>query len=151
MNKFIFNKENKGKMNDLEKLQYFDAIFTSGNKLIPGTALHWAERSNIQYSNVTVDDYFEILLAMAGLSKQDLTTKQWTDFKDELWKGVKWGSELLRVGQVVRLYNKRYTGNLYVITQLDPLGFNVYNRRLPQYRFNDLDYSSIDKIINFNL
>lgn len=138
-------------MNDLEKLQYFDAIFTSGNKLIPGAAIAWIQQNNVQYRNVTVDDYFEILLDMTGLSRKDLTTKQWTDFKDELWKGVKWGSELLRIGQVVRLYNKRYAGNLYVITQLDPLGFNVYNRRLPQYRFNDLDYSSIDKIINFNL
>lgn len=138
-------------MNDLEKLQYFDALFTSGGKLIPSTAIKWVQRNNVQYRNVTVDDYFEILLKMAGLSKRELSAKQWSDFKEEMWKGVRWGPELLRIGQVVRLYNKRYTGNLYVITQINPLGFNVHNRRLPQYRFNDLDYSSIDKIINFNL
>lgn len=141
-------------MNDnieMEKLKYFDDLFSSGGQIIQGEAIKWAKQNNVVFQDITVDDYFELLLAIAGLSKNDLTAKQWRDFKKEMWLGVKWGPELLRVGQVVRLYNKRFTGNLYVITQLDPLGFNVYNRRLPQYRFQDLDYSSIDKIVNFNL
>jgi hypothetical protein len=137
-------------MNDTQKLKYFDDLFSSGGQIIKGEAVKWARQNNVNFRNITVDDYFELLLAIIGLSKNDLTQKQWEDFKEELWKGIEWGPELLKVGQVVRLINKRFTCNLYVITQLDPLGFNVYNRRLAQYRFNDLDYSSIDKIIDFN-
>lgn len=132
-----------------EKLKYFDDLFSSGGQIIRGAAVDWARQHNVSIR--TVDDYFKLLLIIAGISRNDLTGKQWRDFKQEMWKGVQWGPELLRVGQILRLYNRRFTGNQYVITRLDPLGFNVYNRRLPQYRFNDLDYSSIDKILVFNL
>ena len=137
-------------MNDLQKLKYFDNLFSSGGQIIKGEAIKWIKKNNIGFRKIKVDDYFELLLIIAGTSRRQLTGQQWKDFKNEMWKGVKWNPKLLKIGQVVRLYNERFTGNLYVITQLDPLGFNVYNRRLPQYQFNDLDYSSIDKIINFN-
>ena len=138
-------------MNDIQKLKYFDNLFSSGGQIIKGEAIKWAKRNNVRFNDITVDDYFELLLQIAGSSKEELTARQWKEFKEELWKGVKWSPELLKVGQVLCLYNKNFTGNRYVITRLGRLGFDVYNRRLPQYRFNDLDYSSIDKILIFNL
>jgi len=142
-------------MNDDEKLKYFDTLFSSGN-LVPGIALKWAKDNNIQFQNVGVNDYFDLLLLMAGKSRgklpgQRITNKQFTDFKKELWDSVEWNPYILRVGQVLRLYNKRFTGNEYVIDALNPLGFDVHNRRMPQYKFKDLDYDSIDKIQRFNL
>ena len=138
-------------MNNRQKLAYYDKLFTSGNNLVPRAALDWARANNVRYNNITADDYFELLLVMSGTSKNNLTPRQFRDFKDVLWQDVEYSKELLKVGQVLRLKNKRFTGNQYVITRLTGKGFDVHNRRQPQYRFEDLDYSSIDKILVFNL
>jgi hypothetical protein len=132
-------------MNNTQKLQYFDNLFTSGN-LIPGAAIAWARRNNFIVRNV--NDYFKLLLKMSGTKT---TPKKFREFKNKMWKEVEFSKDNLRLGQVLKLVNKRFTGNQYVITALNPLGFDVYNQRLPRYKFQDLDYDSIDKILNFNL
>jgi len=126
----------------MNNLEYFDLIFSSDGQIIPGVAVKWATKKGITVN--TFDDYFKVLLKMSNLK---LSKSQFEKFKNQMWKGVKWSPYLLKVGQVVRLYNKRFTGNRYVITALHPLGFDVYNQRLPQYRFSDLDYDSIDRIL----
>lgn len=50
----------------------------------------------------------------------------------------------IKVGMKLRLINKRYTGNIYTVIGTSKLGFDVENNK---YVFLNLDYDSIDKII----
>lgn len=127
------------------KLKYFDALFTSG-PLPKGVAVKYARRNGIQVEDV--NDYFNLLLDMFGITPADINM---TDFKREIWDLVRFNKKVLRVGQIVRLVNKRFTGNRYRILALYDRGFDVENTRLPKYKFYDLDYNSIEKILNFQL
>lgn len=50
----------------------------------------------------------------------------------------------IKVGMKLRLVNKRFTGNVYTVTNTNKLGFDAKNGK---YVFLNLDYDSIDKII----
>jgi len=115
---------------------------TFSDIFVPGTVSKWAEKNG--FSIASFDDYIDVLLKMVGnpyISRDR--------FKQELWKRVNFTKKKVADGQVVRLVNKRFTGNLYVITRRTNRGFDAYNQALPQYHFTDLDYDSIAEIVSF--
>lgn len=127
----------------MSRLKYFDRLFTTG-PLVRNVAVDYAKDNNIRVT--TIDDYFRLILEMVGA---DADNVDMDEFAQEMWNLVVFNKNVLRVGQIVRLVNKRYTGNLYRILALHNRGFDVENIRLPKYKFYDLDYDSIDKIIRF--
>jgi len=56
----------------------------------------------------------------------------------------KYSKKNIKPGMKVRLMNKRFTGNVYTITNTSRLGFDAQNGK---YVFLNLDYGSIDKIL----
>jgi hypothetical protein len=126
----------------MSRLKYFDRLFTSG-PLIRNVAVEYAKDNNIRVD--TFDDYFRLVLEMVDIDPNDVNMDE---FAQEMWKMVVFNKNVLRVGQIVRLVNKRFTGNRYRILALHNKGFDVENVQKPKYKFYDLDYDSIDKILN---
>jgi hypothetical protein len=127
----------------MSRLKYFDQLFTTG-PLVRNVAVKYAKNNNIQVD--TLDDYFRLVLEIVDVDPDNIDMDE---FAQEMWSLVVFNQNVLRVGQIVRLVNKRFTGNLYRILALHNRGFDVENIRLPKYKFYDLDYNSIDKIIRF--
>jgi hypothetical protein len=125
----------------MSRLKYFDRLFTSG-PLIRNVAVEYAKDNNIRVD--TFDDYFRLVLEMVDIDPNDVNMDE---FAQEMWKMVVFNKNVLRVGQIVRLVNKRFTGNRYRILALHNKGFDVENVQKPKYKFYDLDYDSIDKIL----
>jgi len=127
----------------MNNLKYFDKLFTSG-PLPKGIAIKYATENDITVN--TVNDYFQLLLDMFGVDRRTINMQE---FRDEMWSLVKFNKNILRLGQIVRLVNRRFTGNRYRIIGLHSRGFDVENVAQPKYKFYDLDYDSIDRILQF--
>jgi len=56
----------------------------------------------------------------------------------------KYSKDNIKVGMVLRLVNKRYTGNLYTVTAVRRKTFDAVNG---SYKFPGVEYSEIDDII----
>ena len=126
----------------MSRLKYFDKLFTSG-PLIRNIAVDYAKDNNIRVT--TFNDYFLLVLDMVGVDPNEVDMDE---FAREMWGMVVFSKDVLRVGQIVRLVNKRFTGNRYRILALHNKGFDVENVQKPKYKFYDLDYNSIDKILS---
>ena len=116
----------------MSRLKYFDRLFTSG-PLIRNVAVEYAKDNNIRVD--TFDDYFRLVLEMVDIDPNDVNMDE---FAQEMWKMVVFNKNVLRVGQIVRLVNKRFTGNRYRILALHNKGFDVENVQKPKYKFYDL-------------
>ena len=56
----------------------------------------------------------------------------------------KYGKNNIKVGDRIRLVNKKFTGNIYTVTATHKHTFDAVNGT---YKFSDLDYGSISKIL----
>lgn len=60
----------------------------------------------------------------------------------------KYNHHNIQVGMKLRMKNKRKTGNVYTVTATRKNGFSAKNGN---YRFNDLEYAEIDKILELSV
>jgi hypothetical protein len=59
----------------------------------------------------------------------------------------KFSKETIEKGMIVRMKNKRFTGNLYRVTDTHRKTFDMVNKDKPQYAFPGMEYKEIDEIV----
>jgi hypothetical protein len=59
----------------------------------------------------------------------------------------KFSKETVEKGMIVRMKNKRFTGNLYRVTDTHRKTFDMVNKDKPQYAFPGMEYKEIDEIV----
>ena len=71
-------------------------------------------------------------------------------FVDDMWKTATFNNDTIKPGYLLRLKNKRFTGNVYKVTKVYGKGFDCINYKLKYFKFENLDYDSIDRVLSFD-